>query len=452
MRNILNKRAGMMTAVDTVVDSPASPAKGGATDATRRHDGLWRRVVRPTLFWTHLVAGLAFGAVVFVMAITGVALTYQKQVTAWADVRGLHGTPPMPGAERLPADSLIARGRRAADATPTNIVWRAAADRPVELVFPEGRRLFLNAYTGDVLGSGSTSTRKFFRLMTDWHRWLAMSGEGRAKGRAITGVSNLAFLVLVLSGIWLWWPKNRSRVAFRNVTSFRRGVSSKARDFNWHNVIGFWSFVPLVIVVASGVVISYPWASDLVYRAAGETPPRRASASPSRGPRPEGTSTRSTEGQPVGLDAGLADGSSATASRVSVAAALNVALAVAAQRMPDWRTISLALPRSDTASFAFTLDRGTGGEPHKRAQLALGPDGRLAKWQTFDDQSRARQWRSVLRFAHTGEVLGLMGQTIAGLVSLGATLLVYTGGALSWRRWRAWRKRRAEVSLRAGTA
>lgn len=442
----------MRIAVDTLVDSPASPVKGDATTATRRRDGLWRRVVRPTLFWVHLAAGLAFGAVVFVMAITGVALTYQKQLTAWADLRGLNGAPPIPGAERLPADSLIARGRREAGATPTSIVWRAAADGPVELVFPEGRRLFLNAYTGDVLGRGSPTARRFFRVMTDWHRWLAMSGEGRATGRAITGVSNLAFLVLVLSGIWLWWPKNRSRVAFRNVMSFRRGVSSKARDFNWHHVIGFWSFVPLVIVVASGAVISYPWASDLVYRAAGETPPRRASESPNRSARPDGAPTRRTAEQAEGLGTGAPNVSLATASRVSVAAASDVAVAVAAQRMPDWRTISLVLPRSDTASFAFTFDRGTGGEPHKRAQLALGPDGHETKWQTFDDQSRARQWRSVLRFAHTGEVLGLIGQTIAGLVSLGATVLVYTGSALSWRRWRAWRKRRAEVSLRAGTA
>lgn len=423
----------MMTAVDAVVDSPVSPASDEGPAAPRPRTGLWRRVLRPALFWTHLVAGLASGVVVLIMSVTGVALTYQKQMTAWADLRGLNGAPPTPAAPRLSADSLIMRGRRVADATPNSIVWRAGADRPVELVLPEGRRLFLNAYTGDVLGSGSVSVRKFFRVMTDWHRWLAMSGEGRSTGRAITGVSNLAFLVLVLSGIWLWWPKNLSRVAFRNVLSFRRGVSSKARDFNWHNVIGFWSFAPLVFVVASGVVISYPWASDLVYRVAGEAPPKRSAANGAGNERRVAASV-------------------AEVSRASVESAFSTAALTAAQRLPDWRTISLSLPRSDTASFAFTIDRGMGGEPHKRAQLALGPDGHETKWQTFEDQSRARQWRSILRFAHTGEVLGVIGQTIAGLVSLGASVLVYTGIALSWRRWRAWRKRRVDVSLRAGTA
>jgi uncharacterized iron-regulated membrane protein len=45
---------------------------------------------------------------------------------------------------------------------------------------------------------------------------------------------------------------------------------------------------------------------------------------------------------------------------------------------------------------------------------------------------------SWLRFAHTGEIYGLLGQTVAGLVSLGAVVLVYTGMALALRRLVAW--------------
>jgi hypothetical protein len=50
--------------------------------------------------------------------------------------------------------------------------------------------------------------------------------------------------------------------------------------------------------------------------------------------------------------------------------------------------------------------------------------------------------RSILRFAHTGEVLGSLGQTIAGLVTLGAVFLVYTGLALTLRRFLKWTRRR----------
>jgi uncharacterized iron-regulated membrane protein len=51
--------------------------------------------------------------------------------------------------------------------------------------------------------------------------------------------------------------------------------------------------------------------------------------------------------------------------------------------------------------------------------------------------------RTILRFAHTGEVLGIAGQTIAGLVSFGVLVLAWTGLTLSLRRLSAWRERRA---------
>jgi uncharacterized iron-regulated membrane protein len=84
-----------------------------------------------------------------------------------------------------------------------------------------------------------------------------------------------------------------------------------------------------------------------------------------------------------------------------------------------------------------------GGQPQYRAQLTLDrATAEVVKWEPFSSYTAGRQWRSILRFAHTGEVLGIGGQTIAALVSLGASVLVWTGLALSWRRFRSWRARR----------
>jgi uncharacterized iron-regulated membrane protein len=52
-----------------------------------------------------------------------------------------------------------------------------------------------------------------------------------------------------------------------------------------------------------------------------------------------------------------------------------------------------------------------------------------------------------MRFTHTGEVLGFWGQTLAGIVSLGAAVLVYTGLMLSLRRLLAWRRRAVRVDV-----
>lgn len=378
------------------------------------------RLLRRILFWTHLAVGLAAGALVFIMAVTGVLLTYQKQMTVWADLRGLDGAPPAAGGIALPADTLLARLAAAQQATPTAIVWREGASTPVEVQFGREKRVFVNAYTAEVLGTGSAGMRGFFRQVTDWHRWLAAKGDTRDLGRAATGAANLAFLLIVLSGMWLWWPRNLTWASVRSVLWFRRGLSGKARDFNWHNVIGVWSAIPLVIVVASGVVISYPWASALVFRAAGETPPAPAAPRGSAG---------ADKAAPV------------------LPGAVQARLAVAQGQMPNWRTISLTLPTRPNADASFSLDRGMGGEPHKRATAVITQEGQVNEVQSFSSQSPGRRLRSILRFAHTGEVLGVFGQTLAGLVSLGSAVLVFTGITLSLRRLRAWLRRRTKPAL-----
>ena len=85
-----------------------------------------------------------------------------------------------------------------------------------------------------------------------------LSGERRGTGKAITGASNLVFLFIVLSGLVLWWPSAFTVKQLRPITWFLGRAKGRARDFNWHHVFGIWALVPLVFVVASGVVISYP--------------------------------------------------------------------------------------------------------------------------------------------------------------------------------------------------
>ena len=120
------------------------------------------------------------------------------------------------------------------------------------------------------------------------------------------------------------------------------------------------------------------------------------------------------------------------------------ALMARAQRHVDgWRTISLRLPASPDAPVVFAIDRGDGGQPHLRSTLTLNQTtGEVISDEVFSSQTPGRRIRSVMRFAHTGEVLGIAGQTVAGLVSLGGTVMVWTGFALAWRRFRAWSTRR----------
>jgi len=306
-----------------------------------------------------------------------------------------------------------------------------------------------------------------------WHRWLAVEGEGRSVARAVTGWANLLFAFIVLSGMYLWLPKAWTWIQFRAVLLFSGKVRGKARDFNWHNVIGIWSAVPLFIVVVSAVPISFPWANAAVYKAMGEPVPagrggggaergraegrggraggageRRREGGPGRDERAQGRGRDGSERAEANSEGRRGGGGGRGADVALAVEGLDGLLARAEQQESGWRTIALRLPASAAAPVSFAIDRGDGGQPHLRSTLTLArATGAIETYETFATQTPARRLRSIMRFAHTGEVLGIPGQTIAGLVTAGSLVLVWTGIALSWRRFRAWLGRRSRRTV-----
>ena len=243
--------------------------------------------LRKTIFWIHLVVGVAAAIVILMMSVTGVILTYEMQLNEWAR-RGYRATPSEPNAQPLSADVLLDRAAGASDeqTEPSSIVLDADPLAPAAVGFGRRRTLYVDRYTGEIRGDGDTGMRRFLRAVMSWHRWFAVSDDNRAIGRAVTGAANLGFLFLMMSGFYLWWPRTWTRKSLRSVTWFRRGLRPKARDFNWHNVIGFWMAVPLLIIVFSGAMISYRWVGNLIYLAVGETPPTVAVEPPRQRRRP----------------------------------------------------------------------------------------------------------------------------------------------------------------------
>jgi uncharacterized iron-regulated membrane protein len=397
------------------------------------------KTFRSVIFWMHLVAGVAAGIVVLIMSITGVALTYEKQMLEWAD-RGAWTAPSSADARHLPPETLLAKVAEAQPgAAPTGVTLRANPAAPATVTFEGNRSLLVDPYTATIIGEPPTGLRNFFRSMTTWHRYIALEGASRTTGKAITGAANLGFLFIVLSGIYLWFPRIWTWIQFKNVLWFRTGLPGKARDFNWHNVIGFWSAVPLAVVVAGAVPISYPWASNLVYRIVGEKPP-----APAQGARPAGPSR---EGGPRAEGGGRGAGEPGSTPRALPVEGLDAAYARAQAQVPAWRTITFRMAGNPKAPFVFTVDEGYGGQPQKRDTLTVNRSAEIEKSEKYSDLSAGRQLRSWLRFAHTGEIYGLTGQTIAGLVSAGGVVLVYTGFALALRRFSSWiRRRRSPAS------
>ena len=139
----------------------------------------------------------------------------------------------------------------------------------------------------------------------------------------------------------------------------------------------------------------------------------------------------------------LSSGSTPTAMLGENFDGLDELFARVGEQASGWRKISLSLPKTEVETLRFAIDAGSGGQPQLRSTMTLdAATGTVVRWEKFSDNTPGRRLRTWLRFLHTGEALGIIGQTIAGIVTGGAAVLVYTGLALTLRRFVAWLRRR----------
>lgn len=379
-------------------------------------------MIRKTIFWLHLACGISAGIVILMMSVTGVVLTYERQIQVWED-RSYYAAPEA-GQQKLSADELIAASRALEGFEPSSLMISSDATAPAVLRQGRSATQMLNPYTGEAYAPHSDSLSAFFATVRGWHRWFNITGDGRSAARDVTGTANLMFLFLLLSGIYLWLPKVFAWATLRARILFsKNNMNSQARDFNWHHVFGFWAALPLVVVISTATVFNYTWANDLVYRLAGDEPPVR------------GGSASDEVQAPV------------PQSRVPY----SDLIATAETYSDEWQTITLAIPDADSRAATLTLDEGDGGQPQKRHTLNLDvSNGEVISWAPFTSQTAGAQARRWVRFLHTGEALGIPGQTIAGLASFAGIFMVWTGFALAFRRflrWLARQRRTTEIDL-----
>lgn len=373
-----------------------------------------RLPLRTAVFWAHLVCGVAVGGVVLMMSVTGVVLTYEKQMARWAD-REYWTAPAEPARGVSPSVALAAAREHRPEAEVTSLQLFPEADAPVIASYGRSGRVYLDPSTGEVRGEPDARVAGFLSAVRGWHRWFNVQGEGRSTARAITGWSNAGFLLLVLSGIYLWFPRRWSWRHFKAVLFVRRGARGKARDFNWHHVVGFWTAAPLAVIVFTGAMISFPKARDAVL----ETVARDETAAPAVRGGGDVQPVEAASSSPSGADP----------------AVLDEAFARAAASVPEWRRISLGLPETATEPVEARIEEGLPGQPQKRFVATFdATTGSELSFLRPEDQPARSRIRGFFRFAHTGEFFGLVGQTVAGIVTLLSVILVWTGLALTWRR------------------
>jgi uncharacterized iron-regulated membrane protein len=390
------------------------------------------KALRSLLFWIHLASGITAGLVILVMSATGALLAFRPQITRAIDHRVRVVQAP-PGQSRASVHELLTRVVAfTPEARLTTVTLDADPSASVAVSLDRGGgTIYVDPYSGRVLGSGSTRAQAFFRTVENWHRWLAVTGEGRSTARAITDASNVAFLALALTGVFLWWPRKWLPQHLKAILWFRRTTTGRARDFNSHNVIGFWCAPILIVLTTTGVVMSYTWANNLLYRATGSPVPAVR-----------------------GRDAGAAGSAAAwrsdrSGSEHQIPDGIDALWRRAEQQVPEWRTITMRWPARSNAPVTFSI-----GEPSwnafARSQLSLHVvTGDIVSWEPYATNSLGQKMRQWSRFAHTGELGGWPGQALAAVACAAGVVLVVTGLALASRRliaWPAWTRVRRNAS------
>ena len=369
---------------------------------------------RRLLFWTHLVTGIIIGLVIVFLAVTGSIMAFQPQIVAYAE-KGLQISSPVQGPCVAPSD-LLKNASNFRLGSPASLTLFSNPHRPGEVAFGNDSVVLVDACDGRVLGNGAGKLRSFFSSDRDLHRWVAIGGVRHERLRSIKDACVLAFLFMILSGLVIWFPRKLTWQHLRPAVFFRRSLGGRAREWNWHNVFGFWMAIPLAVIALSGIVMAYPWANALLFRAAGDHLPAQ---------RAQGERRRA---KPLHADK---------------FASLDAAIHAATTRDAKWQSLEMRLPSERDPNVAFMLDEGDGSDPRQRVQLVLARNnGSVVRVEPFSSNSTGRRWRTYVRFIHTGEMFGLLGRSIAMLACFSALMLVWTGFSLSLRRFASWRKRK----------
>ena len=373
--------------------------------------------IRKLFFWAHLVLGCTAAVFIFLMSITGVGLTYERQMIHFAEKLD-YPKPPHPEANKLPLDYITKVVSDYPHKKPIKLVIRNEKNAFVEIKEGRSTLAYLNPYTGSEISAPGEGTKTFLKKLRAFHRWLTLDGSFSNTGRWVNGIANIIFGILLISGVYLWLPKRLNKRALKQKLTFSKKYPSvNARDYQWHNVYGIYLAPVLFIIIVTAFFFSFKWPGSTLKELVS-------------------TKSLATQVKAIPISTNITISQQALFNNVS-------------DSFKGWQKIQFVLPSSSMNSQEYQVDLGNGGEPQKRYSVTLDSiTGNVIQQTSFDDMSTYRKARSYIRFLHTGEAFGLLGQTLAGVASLLACLLIYTGLMMSIRRWKNYQKKKVEYKDR----
>ena len=347
---------------------------------------LFKRV----FFRLHWIVGISAGLVLGVVGFTGGVLGCEEPVLRWLNPQF------QVAAENrvaLPPDRWVALARVAhPESAVRNVLW-AGADEAVRLrMTREGGRGFeiaLDPYDGEILGVPRGTG--FFASVEQIHRTLAAGPVGKQ----IVGASTIALLVMIVTGVYLRWPRRWLSVS----AWLNPNLRAKGRGLLWqlHAVAGTWLLVFYLSAALTGLWWSYDFYRSAVNSLAGvPTPAKRQ--------------------PPAAIDKSAPSGSVDRAWSAFLAAA------------PDATQASFS--PSGKADAPLEIRYQTPSSAHDRAWNTLKIDlatGAIVANELFSDLPRGRRFVAALFPFHSGSFFGVSGRALMAIASLLMPFFSITG-------------------------
>lgn len=349
------------------------------------------KALKNIIYQIHLWAGLLAGITIFLICLSGTILTFEKEIHSFFNPKETSRIDPQ--ALRIPLEQMIDSLK---DRGEVQRITHQGDEQPVIInvkTSPDDRRgknFILHPTTGEVLNDPQAKPGLmffFFRL----HRWLLAGPE--TWGATTVGVSTIIFGLLLLSGLYLWWPKSRTQL--KNVLKIN--IKNKKRMlYDLHNTLGFYSLIPLMIMTLTGLCWSFGWYRDGLSQILG---------SQVFGER------RIESVQIIPLEKKLE---------------LEELILAVNTHLPYPGTVSIQLERNPEMAYIVRKTPNSGLQ--STDILFMNPyDKEIVQERLFKDRSLGSQINSLIRHLHTGEFFGLISKIIYFITCLIATTLPITG-------------------------
>ena len=216
----------------------------------------------------HLWLGLSSGAIILVLGITGCILAFETEIRNSTEPYKFvkaEGRPYLaPSVLKAVAEKNLVSKKALSIEYPGE--GKAAVASYYDAVNYE--LVYIDPYSG-VVQKHKDMTKDFFRFILEGHYYLWLP---HTIGQPIAAIATLIFLLLLISGLILWWPKNKA--ASKQRFSVKWNASWRRKNYDLHAVLGFYITWAAIFIAVTGLVFGFQWFAKSVYwvSSGGNTP------------------------------------------------------------------------------------------------------------------------------------------------------------------------------------